>query len=58
MEPELSLPLYKKSRPKAENSGDHCVGLRALWDQPLPWRGTKHMILNYCLGIFYNLFYL
>lgn len=46
MEPELSLPLYKKSRSKTENSGDHCVGLRALWDQPLPWRGTKLMILN------------
>lgn len=45
MEPELSLPFYKKSRSKTENSGDHCVGLRALWDQPLPRRGTKLMIL-------------
>lgn len=49
MERELSLPRYKKSRSKAENSGDHCVGLRALWDQPLPRRGIKLMILNYCL---------
>lgn len=40
MEPKFRVYISKKSRLKAENSGDNSVGLCALRDQPLSWRGN------------------